>query len=462
MSEWKTKPLSECIELIIDYRGKTPKKLGGDWSDTGYRALSAKNIKTSGLVQEDAIRRVNENIYRKWMKEEVQKGDILLTSEAPLGEVLLWNSDEKIVLSQRLFAIRPAKNFDASYLYYYMTTRKYKHELESRSTGTTVIGIKQTQLIQTMIEYPPLPTQKKIAHILSTLDEKIELNRKMNQTLEKMAQAIFKSWFVDFEPVKAKAKCKSEADLAAAAKELGISKEVLELLPSEFEESELGMIPKGWEVKPFGELLSKTIGGDWGKEEPDAKHTERVKIIRGTDISKIKNTSIESVPTRYVEAKKLKTRQLKDGDIVIEISGGTKNQPTGRTLYITDEILKMLNDKVEPASFCRLFRPNSKEIGLLLSQHLLLIYAQGKTWQYQNQSTGISNFQTTTFLENELVVVPDKNILDSFYALVRPLIEKSITSENIILQKTQDTLLPKLLSGELDVSEIKISNKEAK
>jgi type I restriction enzyme S subunit len=269
-----------------------------------------------------------------------------------------------------------------------------------------------------------------------------------------MAQALFKSWFVDFDPVHARLICKSDEELEVAARELGISKEVLELFPNEFEESELGMIPKGWRYEKFRDLLNVTIGGDWGQDESDDKHTEKVRIIRGTDIPNIKTSSIESVPTRYVEAKKLKTRKLFDGDIVIEISGGTKNQPTGRSLYITNEIINMLEGEVEPASFCRLFRPNSKEVGLILGQHLVYIYDKGKTWHYQNQSTGISNFQTTTFLDKEYVIVPNNTILSKFYDIVRPLIEKSLSSENITLQKTRDILLPKLLSGELDVSEI--------
>ncbi|MCT7512666.1 restriction endonuclease subunit S [Aliarcobacter cryaerophilus] len=456
-SKWNKATLNDCIKIIIDYRGKTPNKLGGDWSENGYRALSAKNVKTiGGIVQEDTIRRVDNNLYNKWMKEEVMRGDILMTSEAPLGELLHWNTDEKIVLSQRLFAIRAQDYINSTYLFYYMTSSEYQHELESRATGTTVIGIKQTELIQTIIKYPSLPIQKKIAHILSTLDDKIELNRKMNQTLESMASAIFKSWFVDFDPVHAKANCEDEAELENIAKELGISKEILDLFPSEFEESELGMIPKGWEWKSFGELLTNTIGGDWGQDEADEKHTEKVRIIRGTDIPDIKNSTIQNIPVRFVESKKLATRKLFDGDIVIEISGGTKNQPTGRSLYVINEMLNVLDGEVEPASFCRLFRPINKEIGLILAQHLGYIYGIGLTWNYQNQSTGISNFQTTTFLEKEFVVVPNDEILKRFFSLVRPLIEKSFSAENITLQKTRDTLLPKLLSGEIDVSELEI------
>ena len=86
-SRWKEIPLSEIVSLIIDYRGKTPKKLGGDWSTQGIQALSAKNIKTREIVQPDTIRYVDSNMYQSWMKEEIQRGDILITSEAPFGEV---------------------------------------------------------------------------------------------------------------------------------------------------------------------------------------------------------------------------------------------------------------------------------------------------------------------------------------------------------------------------------------
>ena len=93
--ELQATPLRRCLEKIIDYRGKTPKKLGSDWIDEGYRALSAINVKDSGLVSTETIRCVDAETYKKWMKEEVKRGDILLTSEAPAGEVMIWNSDEK-------------------------------------------------------------------------------------------------------------------------------------------------------------------------------------------------------------------------------------------------------------------------------------------------------------------------------------------------------------------------------
>ena len=98
MREWREVRLGDIIDLVIDYRGKTPKKLGGDWSSSGYRALSAKNIKTGQIVQKESIRYVDESLYKRWMQEEVKRGKILITSEAPFGQIYLWDSDEKIVL----------------------------------------------------------------------------------------------------------------------------------------------------------------------------------------------------------------------------------------------------------------------------------------------------------------------------------------------------------------------------
>lgn len=99
---WKEKPLAEVVDLVIDHRGKTPKKLNGDWAETGYRVLSAKNIKTGHIVQTDAIRYVDRDLYQKWMPDEVRRGDVFVTSEAPFGQIYYWDSDERIVVSARL------------------------------------------------------------------------------------------------------------------------------------------------------------------------------------------------------------------------------------------------------------------------------------------------------------------------------------------------------------------------
>ena len=196
-SDWKELALGEITELVIDYRGKTPKKLGGDWSECGYRALSAKNIKTGHIVQPDTIRFVSEAMYRKWMKDEIQRGDIIITSEAPFGQILYWDSEEKIVLSQRLFGVRIKEEYDSRFVYYYMTTSDFQGEMDGRATGTTVVGLRQPELMKCIVRCPDLDTQKKIASILSSIDEKILLNEQINENLQQQAQAIFTAEFLN-------------------------------------------------------------------------------------------------------------------------------------------------------------------------------------------------------------------------------------------------------------------------
>ena len=193
-SEWTELPLGKIIDLVIDYRGKTPKKLGGDWSNTVYRALSARNIKTGRIVQTDTIRYVDESLYQKWMKDEVRRGDILITSEAPFGQIFYWDSDEKIVLSQRLFCIRVNPKYDARFIYYYMTTSAFQGELAGRSTGTTVIGLRQPELMKCIIHIPSGENQHRIASILASIDAKISSNQKINDNLYAQAKATTKQW----------------------------------------------------------------------------------------------------------------------------------------------------------------------------------------------------------------------------------------------------------------------------
>ena len=177
--------LKDIVELVIDYRGKTPKKLGGKWSEFGIKALSAKNIKNGEIVRKDSIRYVDEELYYKWMKNEIEKGDILLTSEAPFGEIYYWESDEKIVLSQRIFGIRCNSNkVYPKFIYFYMLSPMFQWELKSRATGTTVKGLRQPELLKCKLNIPDYDNQTKIAKILSNIENKIKVIKKINHNLE--------------------------------------------------------------------------------------------------------------------------------------------------------------------------------------------------------------------------------------------------------------------------------------
>lgn len=200
MEKFKMLPLSEIAELVIDYRGKTPKKLGGDWSVQGYRAISAKNVKTRQIVQSDSIRYLDESLYRKWMKEEIKRGDILITSEAPFGQLFYWDSDEKIVLSQRLFALRCKKEFYSPYIFHYMTSDAFQSDMECRATGTTVTGLRQPELLKCRISFPSFEKQKIIADTLSTIDAKIENNKRINHHLVELARSFWQERFSSKQP----------------------------------------------------------------------------------------------------------------------------------------------------------------------------------------------------------------------------------------------------------------------
>lgn len=192
--EFKENELGNIIKEIIDYRGKTPKKLGGNWSKNGIKAISAKNIKKGKIVQPETIRFIDKNLYKKWMKQEVDRGTILITSEAPFGEIFYWDSDEKIVLSQRIFGLKIKQEYNSKFIYYYMSTKKFQNELKSRATGSTVIGLRQPELLKCKIEIPNRRIQDSIVKILNSLDKKIELNNQINNNLYKIGKTYYQNW----------------------------------------------------------------------------------------------------------------------------------------------------------------------------------------------------------------------------------------------------------------------------
>jgi len=190
-AQWQTLPLEECVETIIDYRGKTPTKVS-----RGIPLITAKVVKNGRIETPDEF--IAEADYDGWMRRGIPcAGDVLLTMEAPLGEVAQLD-DRKVALAQRLVALRGKRDLlDNWYLKYLLQSALVQDQLKSRASGTTVLGIKQSELRKINLALPPLEEQRAIAQVLGALDDKMELNRQMNETLEAMAQTIFQSWFID-------------------------------------------------------------------------------------------------------------------------------------------------------------------------------------------------------------------------------------------------------------------------
>lgn len=375
-------------------------------------------------------------------------GDIIFTKKGTIGQTGIIPNDsgyDRFLLSsnQMKLTVDPEKAIPL-FVYYFVSSTASREKILQDASVTGVPKINLAYIRTFPILLPSLEEQKEIVGILCALDERIELLQNENLSLEQVARAIFKSWFVDFDPVRAKAEGREPE---------GMDTDTAALFPSTFEDSELGPIPQGWKSVPFGALLDSAIGGDWGKEEPDEVHSEQVAIIRGTDMPTIQAGYTSSIPARFVSAKKLQSRRLRDSDIIIEVSGGSPKQPTGRSIFVSDALLEQLSIPTVPASFCRLFRATDPRVGLLLSQHLSHIYGEGKMWGYQNQSTGISNFQTKHFLESEYVCLPSDEVLDAFQQIVRPMIDKQQLKIASTLADLRDTLLPRLIAGKLRVPE---------
>ncbi|MGL6099698.1 MAG: restriction endonuclease subunit S [Fusobacteriaceae bacterium] len=164
---WRIGSLEELLEFIIDHRGKTPKKLGGDWSEKGIKAISAKNIKNLELVNLKNMNMVDIEMYNKWMKDKLIDGDILMTSEAPLGELYYLAEKKEYVLSQRIYGLRADRTqILPAVLFYSLQSPVVMSEILNRATGTTVTGIRQTELRKINLIIPPCELQEKIENIL--------------------------------------------------------------------------------------------------------------------------------------------------------------------------------------------------------------------------------------------------------------------------------------------------------
>ncbi len=438
---WPRLTLKTAGISLIDCDHRTPVAV-----ENGYPYIAIPQLK-NGHISLQGVRHISRENYLEWTKKlKPQANDVIVVRRCNSGDSAHVPPGFECAIGQNLIILRAnGQKVLPEFLRWLINGPDWWEQvLKYINVGAVFDSLRCRDIPNFELTIPPIEHQREISTLLGGLDNRITLLRDTNTTLEAIAQALFKSWFVDFDPVRAKQEGREPE---------GMDADTAALFPDSFEESELGLIPKGWKMVPFGELLCHTTGGDWGSDIPDEKNDTRVAIIRGTDIPDLQTGSNNRVPFRYTSIKKLDTRRLEDGDIVLEISGGSKDQPTGRSLYLTPLLLAQFDCPVEPASFCRLLRPTRKDIGMILGLHLTYIYAQGKTWEYQNQSTGISNFQTVHFLKAEPVILPPDNIISVFVDAIHPMIARTHLSQIKQLATLRDTLLPRLISGQLRLPE---------
>ena len=431
LGEWVHYRLEDCMAAIIDYRGKTPRK-----TPSGIPLITARLVKGGRIKTPTEFIAIED--YDSWMRRGVpRRGDVLITTEAPLGEVAQLDR-QRVALAQRLILLRGKSGIlNNRFLNFLIQSAPVQDQLRARASGTTVLGIKQRELRQIGIVLPPIQEQRAIAHILGTLDDKIELNRRMNQTLEAMAQALFKSWFVDFDPVRAKAALKNHSLSRGSDWTVGRARACLErmdpnsaaLFPDSFVDSELGPIPAGWEVKALGECAAQRRRGV-SPEQIDA----------GTPY-----IALEHMPKRCIALPQWGT------------AGGLASSK------FRFEQRDILFGKLRPY----FHKVGVAPIGGVCSTDIVVISPVSDEWfgfvlghasssefvHYTNAtSTGTKMPRTNwTDMSRYQVPLPGQKLAGVFTRSIQPPIDRIVSSvqESRFLTAVRDALLPKLISGEL-------------
>ena len=360
------------------------------------------------------------------------KGDILLSVRAPIGRVNI--STESCAVGRGLAIIRGNNSTDTTFLEFYLRTLKDQWDaLESQ--GSVFGNAKKEDLEKLLVVWPNSKIRRSIVNILGTLDDKIELNRRMNETLEAMAQALFKSWFVDFDPVRAKME----------GRPTGLPKEIEDLFPDSFEDSELGEIPRGWEVGGLADITELQNGyafksSDWvengipvikiGSVRPGFVDIENVTFITES----LANTKVDF--------------RLYPGDILVGLTG-----------YV-GEIGKIPPSKTFPILNQRVarFKPKSVFNGLPLSGYIYSCVrdpAFKKFAEEKSHGSAQANVSTKDLLKYN-IILGNKEVFLNFEKITIPIFQMILNNFGEIkkLMSIRSLLLPKLLSGEVKVSDI--------
>ena len=404
MNDWKSVRLDDVIQVFLDYRGKTPKK-----SDSGVPLVTAKVVK-GGFIKEPT-EFVAEEDYGPWMRRGYPSvGDVVLTTEAPLGEVAQIQGDARVALAQRIITLRGKPGvLDNGFLKYSLLGPQMQHRLQARATGTTVLGIKQSELRKVVIDLPPLWIQERIADILGSLDDKIEANRAMNRTLETMAQALYREWFVDFGPFQDRV----------------------------FVDSELGEIPEGWRVGSFKEVAAIKLGGTPARKKPEF-WGGAINWINSGAVNQFRITQPSELITE-LGLKKSAAKMLRRGATVLAITGATLGQ-VSRILLPTSANQSVVGLEAKA--------PVTDEYvyhSLLHRLDDLLVHATGGAQQHVNKGN-VANLKLLVPSEDALLAFQDE------VGVLHGLINVNATEADT-LAETRDYLLPKLLSGEVEVGE---------
>ena len=434
-NEWQVETIEEIAEKVgMGPFGSSIKV--STFVDFGVPIISGQHL-NEAYVTDDDHNFITEEHAEKLKGANVFRGDVILTHAGNIGQVSYIPNDSKYakyVISQRQFYIRGAKGkVDPRFLTYYLRSPEGQHKVLANrsSSGVPSIARPVTYIKSVTVPVPDLKEQRRVADVLGALDDKIKLNRQMNRTLEAMARAIFKAWFVDFEPVKAKA--------AGATSFRGMPQEVFDQLPARLTESELGPVPEGWDVAPLSSLIELIGGGTpkrkspeyWGGAIPwfsvrDAPYERDVWVIDTEE--KITQLGVDNSSAKV----------MPEGTTIVSARG-----TVGR-LALTAVPMAMNQS-------CYGVRGQDS-----IGDFFVYFTLHDAVADLQQRTHG-SVFDTITrkTFDGLTRVRPDTKSLKAFEEVVAPFVLRirSNLCENQILASIRDTLLPKLISGEIRMPE---------
>lgn len=420
-SEWRELPLGECLLKVVDNRGKTPPLAE---SKTPYGL-----IEVNALVGPDkapnysAVRKfVSAETYSSWFRSgHPVSGDLLFSTVGSVAEVALFNGGSGCI-AQNIVGLRPnTEIISPNYLYYALVNPVMQLKLKTLDISSVQPSIKVPHLLAAKIQVPPFHLQERIGDILESLDDRITLLRETNATLEAIAQALFKSWFVDFDPVRAKAEGRQPEDMNATT---------AALFPDSFEESELGLVPKGWACSIIGQSFILTMG----QSPPGDTYNE---IGEGLPFYQGRTDFGFRFPKQRVFCTE-PTRLAITGDTLVSVRA-----PVG-------DVNIALEECALGRGVAGLRHPEGHQSFVFYAVRCLKPYFE----MYDGEGTVFGSINKKDF-QALPIVVPSEKLLTAFEAVVAPLDVAIENNEQKLRSLTQlrDTLLPRLISGQLRLPE---------
>ena len=406
MAEWLKTALIDIVELI---GGGTPKTSKAEYWGGNINWLSVKDFNNENRYVYSTEKTITEEGLNNSSTKLLKKDDIIISARGTVGELAMIPFP--MAFNQSCYGIRAKEGIDSIFLYYLIKNSVRK--LKAITHGSVFDTITRDTFANIEVAIPDIKTQHRIAKMLADIDDKVENNQRINNNLEQQAQAIFKEWFID-NP----------------------------------ENNE-------WSTGTFSELIKSTLNGDWGKEAPTGNNTEKVYCIRGADIPEVKAGNKGKMPTRYILPKNFAAKQLAAGDIVVEISGGSPTQSTGRCTAITQSLLDRYDSGMVCTNFCKAMKPK-EGYSLFIYYYWQYLYGKGVFFSYENGTTGIKNLDFSGFIETETILIPPVDKIIAFDDYCKSIFNQIFANgkQNEHLAVLRDTLLPKLMSGELDVSDM--------